>query len=111
MVRRFTRLSPISAGRFLNQRSSPCHPCPSQDRWACCLLEAGRYCWQDGDWLETKGEMKRAFTLVELLVTIAITAVLSTLALRAAGVMRMTGQKAKCANSLRQLGVANALYL
>ncbi|MEA3188997.1 MAG: hypothetical protein QOD99_2827 [Chthoniobacter sp.] len=55
--------------------------------------------------------MKRAFTLVELLVTLAIIAVLATLTLGASGKLRDIGNKAMCANSLRQLGTATQLYL
>lgn len=55
--------------------------------------------------------MKRAFTLIELLVTVTIVGVLSALMLSIAGKMRAVGDKAKCANSLRQLGAATQLYL
>lgn len=54
---------------------------------------------------------RRAFTLVELLVAIAIIAILAALSLGAMGKMRSIGQKAVCANSLRQLGAATGLYL
>jgi prepilin-type N-terminal cleavage/methylation domain-containing protein/prepilin-type processing-associated H-X9-DG protein len=53
----------------------------------------------------------RAFTLVELLVTIAIIAVLTGLALGALSRTRGLAQGAHCANSLRQLGAATAMYL
>lgn len=55
--------------------------------------------------------MKRAFTLVELLVTLAVISVLATLAVESVGKVRDVGNRAKCANSLRQLGVATHLYL
>lgn len=55
--------------------------------------------------------MKRAFTLVELLVTISIVSVLATLTFSVSGKMRGLSYKASCAHSLRQLGVATQLYL
>jgi prepilin-type N-terminal cleavage/methylation domain-containing protein/prepilin-type processing-associated H-X9-DG protein len=55
--------------------------------------------------------MRRAFTLLELLVSMAIVAVLAVLLLAALARMRSIGQSAHCANSLRQLGVATQLYL
>jgi prepilin-type N-terminal cleavage/methylation domain-containing protein/prepilin-type processing-associated H-X9-DG protein len=54
---------------------------------------------------------RRGFTLLELLVCIAIIAVLATLSLQVAGQVRTVAQGAYCANSLRQLGVATALYV
>jgi prepilin-type N-terminal cleavage/methylation domain-containing protein/prepilin-type processing-associated H-X9-DG protein len=56
-------------------------------------------------------EQRRAFTLLELLVTIAIIAVLSALALGAMSKTRALAQGAHCSNSLRQLGAATAMYL
>lgn len=52
-----------------------------------------------------------AFTLVELLVVIAVITVLATLLLAAFGKVRSMVAGAYCANSLRQLGAASALYL
>lgn len=54
---------------------------------------------------------RRAFTLIELLVSIVIVGILATIGLAAAGQMRRVGQRAACANSLRQLGAAVHLYL
>jgi prepilin-type processing-associated H-X9-DG protein len=48
---------------------------------------------------------------VELLVTIAIVAILATLSLESIAPMRAIAQGGYCANSLRQLGVATSLYL
>jgi prepilin-type processing-associated H-X9-DG protein/prepilin-type N-terminal cleavage/methylation domain-containing protein len=54
---------------------------------------------------------QRGFTLVELVVTVAVIAVLLTLTLQGVGQVRTAAQGAYCANSLRQLGAATALYL
>jgi prepilin-type N-terminal cleavage/methylation domain-containing protein len=54
--------------------------------------------------------MSRAFTLVELLVAMAILAVLATLASPAIGLAIERGRSAKCVNNLRQIGVAVQQY-
>jgi prepilin-type N-terminal cleavage/methylation domain-containing protein/prepilin-type processing-associated H-X9-DG protein len=54
---------------------------------------------------------QRAFTLIELLVTITIIAVLAGLVLGSLSKMRSMAQGAHCANSLRQLGAATAMYV
>src|SRR5205807_8711054 len=51
------------------------------------------------------------FTLLELLVSMAVIAVLSVLMLSALAKIRSIGQSAFCANSLRQLGVVTQLDL
>jgi prepilin-type N-terminal cleavage/methylation domain-containing protein/prepilin-type processing-associated H-X9-DG protein len=52
----------------------------------------------------------RAFTLVELLVTIAIIAVLAALIMAAVNSVRSKADAAKCASNLRQLVSANLTY-
>ena len=54
--------------------------------------------------------MTRAFTLVELLVAVAIIAVLASLASPAVGLAIERGRSAKCVNNLRQIGVAVQQY-
>jgi prepilin-type N-terminal cleavage/methylation domain-containing protein len=53
---------------------------------------------------------KRAFTLLELLVTIAVLAILAALLLPALSMGRQRAQSAQCLNNLRQLGVAWSAY-
>lgn len=53
----------------------------------------------------------RGFTLLEMLVTLSVIALLAVLILAGVGRMRAVAQKAHCANSLRQLGAATHLYL
>jgi prepilin-type N-terminal cleavage/methylation domain-containing protein/prepilin-type processing-associated H-X9-DG protein len=50
------------------------------------------------------------FTLVELLVVMAIVAILAAIVLPAASRAKRAGQRAVCANNLRQLGLATHLY-
>ncbi|MHC4115782.1 MAG: DUF1559 family PulG-like putative transporter [Planctomycetota bacterium] len=54
---------------------------------------------------------KKAFTLLELLVIMAILGILSALALPAFSRVREAGRRARCANNLRQHGIAWWLYL
>ena len=54
---------------------------------------------------------RRAFTLLELLVTLSVIALLVAVLLAGLGRIRSVAQQAHCANSLRQLGAATHLYL
>lgn len=51
-----------------------------------------------------------AFTLIELLMAVAIVAILATLILAAVGSMRKKAQATECVNNLRQIGVMTAIY-
>ena len=54
---------------------------------------------------------RTAFTLIELLVVIAIIGMLAGLALSALGQASARGESARCANNLRQWGLALQLYI
>jgi len=59
------------------------------------------------------GQLTRraAFTLIEVLVVTAIIGLLAALAVSALGQARARGQSARCANNLRQWGLALQLYM
>lgn len=53
----------------------------------------------------------RAFTLVELLIAVAIIAILASLLLPALSSAKSKAQSAKCKNNLRQIGIGTSLYV
>jgi prepilin-type N-terminal cleavage/methylation domain-containing protein/prepilin-type processing-associated H-X9-DG protein len=53
---------------------------------------------------------RRAFTLIELLIVIAVLGILSALLLPAIGRAKQAGISAKCKSNLRQMGIALSLY-
>ena len=54
--------------------------------------------------------MKRKFTLLELLITIAIIAILAALILPSLAKARAKGESASCTGNLRQVGMAVMQY-
>jgi prepilin-type N-terminal cleavage/methylation domain-containing protein/prepilin-type processing-associated H-X9-DG protein len=60
--------------------------------------------------LHPTSSSRRAFTLVELLATVAIVAALVSLLLPAAGAMRQRARTAACASNLRSLQLASLAY-
>ena len=54
---------------------------------------------------------RRAFTLVEMLVVIAIIAILASLLLPALAVSKKKGQQTKCLSNLHQLGLSMMMYI
>jgi prepilin-type N-terminal cleavage/methylation domain-containing protein/prepilin-type processing-associated H-X9-DG protein len=55
-------------------------------------------------------QKKQVFTLIELLIVIAIIAILASMLLPALGKARQKGQAIKCASNMKQVAMANIFY-
>src|SRR5689334_7480031 len=82
-------------------------------------FRGARSCEGDGVWCEVgrwvsrrgyPADFGKGFTLIEMLVVIALMAILAGLVLPALGRSKASAQRIKCVSNLRQLGLATQLY-
>jgi prepilin-type N-terminal cleavage/methylation domain-containing protein len=69
-----------------------------------------RVCSSESPGVRGKFKRARAFTLIELLIVIAIIAILAAILLPVLAAAQEKGKRAQCINNLRQVGVASLMY-